>query len=212
VQWQKAAPGERIDGIRYMRVIELMAQSYKVAGDVHGISRDLIPEIREALGERFAAAVLIREPLRRFVSQLAFYEVRGRPQVWDLRYTEQLIARHKIILPHADTYSDRFVVHAANMLNAIVEESAIGTIYRMEDITTNPHALGMLVTEVTQGSVTFPAGWLETMLKSPPANTADRSENFQITAWHVEVLRRVVSPKTWELYAAFGYDQPDVLV
>jgi hypothetical protein len=82
----ESAGGERIDGIRYIHLIELMVQSYEVAGDVHGISRDPIPEIRETLGERFKAAVLIREPLKRFASQLAFFESKSKPQVWDVRY------------------------------------------------------------------------------------------------------------------------------
>jgi hypothetical protein len=50
--------------------------------------------------------------------------------------TDDLIGRHELVLPHPFSYADRFAVHAANMLNAILEESAIGTIYRMEDITT----------------------------------------------------------------------------
>jgi hypothetical protein len=209
--WHCLGGCERLDGVRYLRVIGSQACSYVAAGDVHGVSRHHIPELRRAFDDQFNAAVIIRDPMPRFHSQLALLEQYGGYQGWDLGYLDALIERTGVRLP-SESYACRFVVHAANMLNAVVEEIEVGRVFRSEDLTRDAGVLGDLVDEITRGKVRPGAQWLEDAIVTPQMNThTDRQRRTGLEDWEIDVIRRVVSAKAWDLYRQFGYRAPDFL-
>jgi len=203
--WQVLGSSERLDGLPYMRVIGRQGCHHLAAGDVHGVSRHHIPGIRRAFGDRFNAAVVVREPISRLRSQLALFADFEKYQAWDIGYVDGLISRTGVTLP-ADNYRCRFFVHAANMLNAILEEQEVGRVYRCEDLTQRVEALGDFVEEITRGKVSPITGWLRSAIETPRVNThGDPHRDSAIADWQVDIIRRVVDPRSWEIYAALGY-------
>ena len=107
-----------------------------------------ISKVKEAFGDRFNAVIVVREPVARLRSQMALYgEFRGLDG-WDLGYVQTLIESKNII---ANSEESRMFVHAANMLNAVTEEISRGTIYKAEDLTTDPNTLAALIAEISGG-------------------------------------------------------------
>jgi hypothetical protein len=209
--WRCLGGFERLDGLRYLRVIGSQAYSKVAAGDVHGVSRHHIPELRRVFGDHFNAVVVIRDPMPRFHSNLALLGQNDGYQGWDLDYLDPVIERAGVRLPSED-YACRFVVHAANMLNAIAEEIEVGKVYRSEDLTRDAGVLGDLLDEITRGKVRPGADWLSGAIATPQMNGhGDRGRRTELEDWEMDVLRRVVSPKAWDLYQRFGYSAPDFL-
>jgi hypothetical protein len=205
MSWQVLGNVARLDGLPYMRVIGHQGQNHVAAGDVHGVSRNYIPELRRCLADRFNAVVVVREPISRIHSQLALFANLERYQTWDLGYVDGVISRAGITLP-ANNYRCRFFVHAANMLNAILEEQDVGRVYRSEDLTQRPEELGDLVEEITRGKVSPSEGWLRSAIEMPRVNVhADPHRDPQFEDWQVDVIRRVVDPRSWEIYEALAY-------
>lgn len=207
--WHYLGGCERLDGVRYLRVIGSQGHAHAAAGDVHGVSRHHVAELRLAFGDKFNATVVIREPLPRLYSQLAIYHQYDQFPHWDLDYLEPLMSRTRVRLP-SSSYACRFFVHAANMLNAIQDEIEIGKIYRAEDLTRHPEALGELVDEITGGKVRPSAEWLQEAVGLPKTNghIQHRRQN-SLEDWQREVVRKVVSEKSWELYNRLGYSTPE---
>lgn len=203
--WQVFGNLERLDGSQYIRIIGNQGCNYNAAGDVHGVSRHHIPELRRSLADRFNAAVVVRDPIPRLHSQLALFVELEQYRAWDVAYVDSVISRTGIIL-RADDYRCRFFVHAANMLNAILEERDVGRVYRSEDLTQRAETLGEFVEEITRGAVSPSADWLRSAIETPRVNRhADSQQARQFTDWQVDVIRRVVDPRSWEIYEALGY-------
>ena len=210
VFWQKYGypESERLDGVAYLRVVFTMANSYLAAGDVHGISRHHVPAIRDAFGDHFRCAVLVRDPLPRIRSQLALFEAFRQFPAWDLEYIKETIDRHGIILPSEDP-QDAMFVHAANMLNAIVEEQELGAVFRSEDITSSPDALADFINVLTNGKVCLDRDWLEQAVRQPRVSQhADDNSEWELDPWQFDALRKVVWPEAWEAYEKLGYANP----
>ena len=203
--WQVLGNCERMDGLPYMRVIGSQGCHHLAAGDVHGVSRHHIPELRRSLGDRFNAAVVVREPISRLHSQLALFTKFEKYQTWDIAYVDGVIARTGITLPNND-YRCRFFVHAANMLNAVLEEREVGRVYRSEDLTQREAQLGGFVEEIGRGKVSPSADWLRSAIRTPRVNShVGPDHDRQFADWQVDVIRRVVDPRSWEIYQALGY-------
>lgn len=203
--WHVLGGFERLDGVPYLRVIGSQGYHFVAAGDVQGVNRHHVPELRRAFGPQFNAAVVVREPMARRSSMIALFKQYGETERWDLAYLDPVIERTKVTLP-SKAYRWRFFVHAANLLNAIGEEIELGKVYRMEDLTRNTDTLGDLVEEITRGKVRPGADWLRAAIGTPKINAhAAGIEEEELDDWQVDVIRKVVSPRSWELYQRLGY-------
>lgn len=207
--WHVLGGCERLDGVRYLRVLGSQACGHIAAGDIHGVSREHIPELREVFGRQFNSAVVVREPLARIRSHMGLLEHFDGREYWDLGYLDPILASRGIKLP-SSSYRDRFFVHSANMLNAITEEIRVGKIFRAEDLTDSANALGGFIDEVTRGKVRPAGAWLRDALHTPAVNMHAAEFRLRLEDWHIDVIRRIVSPQSWDLYQSLGYRGFDV--
>jgi hypothetical protein len=92
--WTTLGQATGLDDLTYMQVIASQGHAHKAAGDVHGIDRANIPTLRQAFGPRFNAVVVVRHPLPRLCSLLAFFARYQALQAWDTSVAQQLIATH----------------------------------------------------------------------------------------------------------------------
>lgn len=209
--WNKFAGADWLSGLDYLEVVGMQGHAAIAAGDVHGISRSDIPEIAKKYGNRFRAAVVVRNPLPRLRSQLALFKRYAQFGGWDLTYLQSMFPE---VIDHLPTgsYDERLFVHGANMLNAIVEEVAVGPVFRMEHITTDRQSLAALVEHLTAGAVETPQHWLESAIGSNRTNPHAPSISDSLADWQKEVLRKVVGADAIEHYRRLGYkvDSPIV--
>lgn len=202
---------ERLDGPSYLELLGVQGHGYAAAGDVHGISRAGTRSAKEILGAKVSFAVLIREPESRLASQLALFRLAAEYPVWNVDYVDSIVRERDVPLPDS-SYESRLVVHGANMLNAICEETEIGPVYRMEDVTASPEHLDELLGYLTDGHVTSTPEWRSSALQIRPSNRHRAQDGRStLTPWEREVVRRVVRPQAWALYAGLGYEPPDWL-
>jgi hypothetical protein len=207
--WHVLGNCEKLDGVPYLRIIGSQGHAHVAAGGVHGLSRHLVAECRRSFGDKFNAAVVVREPISRLLSQLALYRDFEGLRVWDVDYLDTILSRTGIALAPGD-YQSRLFVHAANMLNAILEECDIGKIYRSEDLTSNSQVLGEFVEEITRGKVSPDHDWLQSAIEFKKVNVhAGRHARRQLDEWQIDVIRKVVDPTAWEIYESLGYARPD---
>jgi hypothetical protein len=207
--WHVLGGCERLDGVSYIRIIGSQGHAHVAAGDVHGVGRNCVPELRRSFGELFNAAVVVRAPIQRLHSQLALFEKFENHKLWDLDYIDGVISRTGASLM-VDNYRSRFFVHAANMLNAILEERDVGRIYRSEDLTTKIEVLGDFVEEITRGKVSPTGEWLQSAIGAAKINVhATKGHQAQFSDWQRDVIRQVVDPRSWEIYEALGYQRPE---
>jgi len=197
------------NGLEYLSMIARGTVGYKAAGDVHGISPYDIPGIRQLLGDKFNAAVVIREPIPRLKSTLSLFQRFEKRQMYNVDYVDDIIKNNNLTLPHND-YGDKLFVHGVNMLNSIVEETNVGKIYRSEDLTTNKSTLFEFIEEITRGKIKTEPELLSNMLKIDRINKHVQNE-IQFEDWQIDVIKSVVSDKAWELYSKCGYDKPSFL-
>ena len=207
--WHVLGNGEKLDGARYLRIIGSQGHAHIAAGGVHGMSRLAVPECRRAFGNKFNAAVVVREPLSRMRSQIALHRDFEGLQVFDLAYLDAVLDRTGIAIEPGD-YQSRLFVHAANMLNAVLEEREVGKIYRSEDLTSDPDVLGEFVEEITRGKVSPDSQWLNSAIETKKVNVhAGLHPRRELDDWQIEVIRRVVDPRAWDIYESLGYARPD---
>lgn len=207
--WHVLGNGEKLDGARYLRIIGSQGHAHVAAGGVHGLSRHLVPECRRIFGNQFNAAVVVREPLARIRSQMALHRDFDGLQVFDLGYLDAILDRTGIALEPGD-YQSRLFVHAVNMLNAVLEEREVGKIYRCEDLTSDTGVLGEFVDEITRGKVSPDSQWLNSAVKTKKVNVhAGRFPSRELDDWQIDVIRKVVDPRAWDLYESLGYARPE---
>jgi hypothetical protein len=197
-----------LDDVTYMHVLASQGHAHKAAGDVHGIARASIPALRQAFGSRFNAVVVVRHPERRLYSQLALFTRYQAHKIWDTSFARHLIATHRLHLP-TGTYEEELFVHGVNMLNAIVEEQTVGTIYRCEDLTSQAETLGRCMEEITRGVVCPKPAWLQRAVHYAKINP-HRGEMPPptLTEWQIEIIHKIVTPQAWECYEQLGYTLP----
>lgn len=197
------------DGLEYLRIIAKSTSGYKAAGDVHGISPYDVPGIRQLLGNKFNAVVVIREPIPRLKSTLSLFQRFEKRQMYNVDYVDDIIKNKNLTLPRND-YGDKLFVHGVNMLNAVIQESNVGKIYRSEDLTTNKSILNEFIEEITRGKIKTDSELLSNMLKIDRVNKHVKEE-IQFDDWQIDVIKLVVSDESWELYSKAGYDKPNFL-
>jgi hypothetical protein len=206
--WVIGEQAASLDDVTYLHVIASQGHAHKAAGDVHGIDRASIPALRQAFGPRFNAVVVVRAPEPRLYSQLALFAKYQAHQSWDTSFARRLIATHRLRLP-AGTYEEELFVHGVNMLNAIVEEQAVGTIYRCEDLTSQAETLGRCIEEVTRGVVCPTRDWLRGAVRSDKINPHRReTQPPTLTEWQLEIIHKIVTPLAWDYYVRLGYTLP----
>lgn len=198
-----ASFGRPIEAMEYYRALTMLGHGYRAAGDVHGIGRHDVPALRKAFGDRFQAVVLVREPIARLHSLMAHYDQFRGLDAWGLSYVDDLVATRRLTLP--DGEDSRMFIHAANMLNAIVEERAIGRVYKTEELTSSAETLAALVRELGGGDIEPTAEWLAAGLRLPRINAHESSRERVLTDWQREVLGAVVTEDAWRMYAQLGY-------
>lgn len=123
-----------LDGPEYLRVIGALGTSYAAAGDVHGVDIRTIDEARDAFGDQFGCAIVVREPIARLHSQLALFRANLQTRGWNVDHVQHFINRG-VVLP-VDNYETRLTLHGIWMLNMIVREQATARVWRCEDLTT----------------------------------------------------------------------------
>lgn len=194
---------QRLDGVDYMWKLAYDGTGYVVAGDVHGVTRFTLPAIHEVFGELFSAAVVVRDPLPRLTSLLAqFARSKGR-EIFDLTYVDELVEARSLDLPDR-SYETRLFVHAANMLNAVVEERDLGHIYLSEQLTTSAKAFAAFAADVTGGKVAISDTWVRDALGTARVNAHARRE-FELAPWQRSILDGVVTEEARRAYADLGY-------
>lgn len=198
----------RLDGMKYVELLNAQRLGYPVVGDVHGFTRTSIPSVQAELGDLFRCAVLVRDPLPRYRSQLALFEhgewrrwaAKGR--LWDIDYVKPIARAAGIKL--SNDYEKMLVVHSACLLNVILEETQIAPVVRMEDITSSPESLGSLFTTLTAGKIDGAGVWAEEAVARPPVVKHARGD--ELTVHQLDVLERIVKPEAWAAYRQLGYD------
>lgn len=207
--WHVLGEIPRLDGVRYLQIIASQGHAHAAAGDVHGVSRHLIPELRATFGAAFNAAVVVREPAARLYSQMALFDQYVDLQSWEIGYIDEVIARCGVVLP-GNEYVNRLFVHGVNMLNAVLEERECGRIFRAEDLTSDAEVLSQFIDEITRGKVRAEPEWVQAAVNSKRLNAhADAVSGRQLEDWQVDVVRKVVDPRAWEIYSELGYTTPE---
>jgi hypothetical protein len=204
--WRKYGAADGSDLIDI--IDEAAAGVYLAAGDVHGISRERIPEIKVKYADRFRTAVLIREPVARLKSQVALFKRENYAQWGDLKYVDPLIAAAGID-PQSVTTAQRHFFHGANMLNAIIDERAVGPIFRMEDVTRNHESFLDLFRHLTADRVPFSADWGRAAVSAGGIN-GHRSTQIEFGPFERKIIDSVVKPEAWHLYRELGYPAAEV--
>jgi hypothetical protein len=194
-----------MDSLQYFRVLSLIGWGYTAVGDVHGLPRMEISKVKEAFGHRFNAVIVVREPVARLRSQMALHGEFQGLDGWDLSHVQTLIESKNIV---ANSEESRMFVHAVNMLNAVTEEISQGTIYKAEDLTTNPNTLAALIAEISGGQIGTNREWLDTCLELRKVNAHVKPEASALTDWQADVVRAVVRPESWKIYEELGYVTP----
>jgi len=202
--WKQFAGADSGSGLRYLEIIGVLGNMGVAAGDVHGVARSEVAEIREAHGDAFRAVVLVRDPLQRLRSQLAIFRDEADQNDWDVTYLDNLFPQVIKRLP-TGSYAERLFVHGVSLLNAIVEEVTIAPIVRMEDLTTNAQALTDLLGFLTGGTVTPPPEWAQAAVSSPRLNPHVRSKAVEFSEWQLRVIADVFDPRAMEIYRRLGY-------
>ncbi len=201
VTWSFLSEAEQLDGLSYILTLGSQGFAHKCSGDVHGVSRNQIPALRKILRDRFEAVVLVREPMARICSQLSLVESRWNP-AWDLSYLDALIES----LGLGDlSFKQRLFLHSCNMLNAIIEEKSVGSIYRLEDLSGNVETLERFVNEISQGSVEAGPSWLESALSLPRICAHNAGSRRMLSAEEQELMQKVLKPEARAAYQDLGY-------
>jgi len=141
----------KIDGFEYLRIVSILGSSFKLAGDVHGVSRNHVQFLREILGEKFNAVVVIRDPTNRLKSLLALFKKFEKFRSYDVNYVKKIIKNKKISMPQ-NNYENKLFIHGVNMLNAIKDEVNVGKVFKSEDLTSDTSSLKSFIDEISRGN------------------------------------------------------------
>jgi len=210
--WQRLAGARYVDGWQYLRILGSGSPASRACGDVHGVSRETVPDLRAKLGDHFNCAVLVREPLPRLLSQVALFDKWPVKSVWSVDYVQKFLDRG-VRLPE-DNISNRLFLHGVNMINNIIQEEPVAPIWRAEDLTTNAALLAQFVRELTRGHVEVEPEWAERAVRRPPSNrhSSPGAAPREFEPWQVDAIKKIVEPKAWSLYEGLGYKTPDLFL
>lgn len=199
----------KIDGFEYLRIVSILGSGFKLAGDVHGVSRNHVPFLREILGEKFNAVVVIRDPMNRLKSQFALFKKFEKFRSYDINYVKKIIKNKKISMPQ-NNYENKLFIHGVNMLNTIKDEVNLGKIFKMEDLASDTSSLKSLIHEISKEKLTIDDELLSKMISKKSVNPHKANE-IEFSTWQISVIKNVVDEKSWDLYSKFGYKKPDFI-
>ena len=206
---RRSNPNVRTQGVDYAGLIERAGSDYRFLGEVNGFTADDIPLLRNALGPSFSIAALVREPIARLRSHLAFRGLPEKVQRARLDHVDDLVKRRG--LPFTDLDPElRFFIHSANMLNTILREQQQGPVYRMEDVTARPDVFADLFVHLTGGELEAEPWWIEMAAHLPPIRVAGGPKP-ELTEQQQEIVSIVVRPAAWAAYEELGYERPGFL-
>jgi len=202
---------DEFDPIDFMKVIYRLSD-HKANGDVHSIRPQDVPLLKEFFGKNFSSVVLEREPISRLKSQMANYKIWNYQKLWSIDYIDEKIKSIGISLPKFD-YEHKLFVHGVNLLNTIAQEVNYncGKMFRMEDLVSDPKYLKSLIKEISSGELSADDELLNKMIKTPATNIRASKEKIELEDWHIDVIKKIVNEKTWELYSNLGYSKPNFL-
>lgn len=199
----------QLDGLEYLRIVSTLGTGCQVAGDVHGISGRQVPYLREILGEKFNAVVVIRDPIRRLKSQIALFQKFVKFKSYNINYVKKIIKDKKISIPD-NNYENKLFIHGVNMLNTIKDEVNLGKIFKMEDLVSDTSSLKSLIHEISKEKLTIDDELLSKMISKKSVNPHKANE-IEFSTWQISVIKNVVDEKSWDLYSKFGYKKPDFI-
>lgn len=205
--WSTFAGARRLDGPEYLNLLAREGYGCIAAGDVHGLNRDDLARCRAVFGNSFGSAITVREPIARVRSSFGHFDGDPdyRPDVSPVQKWLDLGIR----LP-ADTYEARREVLGIAALNTIELEWGVAKIWRSEDLTGNSTRLCEFIAELTHDSVMPDLPWADSIIRKPRVNSHG-GRRRQLEAWHIEAIRKIVTPRAWDYYAQLGYPRPDFL-
>jgi len=197
----------------YMRSLYLTSYAYILAGDIHGIPRDAIPELQNIYGEAFRSAVLVRAPYPRLLSMLATVRFnKGLDN--DYSYIDGLAERLNLGVGQLP-WDRRMFIHAVNMLNAIVDEKKYASemIFRMEDLTSTPDSLFRLVEHISADTIQPDEKWLAEAVRIPPAHShrVHYGKEIILTDEEREMISAILSDEAVRAYEHLNYDMSELL-
>ncbi len=207
--WERLAGARYVDGWQYLRILGSESPASRACGDVHGVSRETIPDLRAKLGNGFNCAILVRDPLPRLRSQTALFDKWPVKTAWNVEYVQKFIDQG-VHVPQ-DNVVNRLFLHGVNMLNCIIQEEPVAPIWRAEDITADPTMLARFIDELTRGNVRVEPEWAERMVYRPPSNRhrAAGSTAHQFESWQIAAINEIVEPRAWRSYQRLGYEIPE---
>lgn len=189
-----------LQGVDYLQVIASQANGYTAAGDVHGVRRTDVAALQAQFAEKFRHAVVVRDPLPRFASQLALYQQYPESGVWgDMRYLTPILGEHGLDIEQF-TYEELLRFHAANMLNSILEEQKIGGVFRSEDLTSDPLAFANFVQHLIGDAIPRDEEWAARVVSKPTINRHRVGGRSMLTELERHALSICVRPETWAAY------------
>jgi len=210
--WERLGGARNLDGWEYLRILGCESPSSRACGDVHGVSRETIPDLRNKLGNGFNCAVLVREPLPRLRSQMAHFANWPVKSAWNVDYVQKFVEKG-VRLPQ-DNIINRLFLHGVNMLNNIVLEEPVAPLWRSEELTSSATALARFIEELTRGNVSPERGWAERAVSRPASNRHSQptAVTEQFEPWQMEAIKRIITPQAWQIYERLGYRTPDFIL
>ena len=202
---------DKFDPIDYMKIVARTSH-HEVKGDVHSFRPEDIPQLKEYFGKNFTSVVIEREPISRLKSTISLYNSTKQYKLYDIEFIDDIISKKKIDLPKFD-YEHKLFVIGVNLLNAIEREVNYnaGKMFRMEDLVSDPKYLKSLIEEISSGELSADDELLYKMIKTPPANIRASKEKIEFEDWQIDVIKKTVDEKAWDLYSKIGYAKPHFL-
>jgi len=206
---------KKFDPIDYMKIISRIGTHHHVAGDIHSIKPEHVLSLKKYFGERrFHSVVIEREPISRLKSTISMYysALSKQYQLYDIKYIDDIIFRKKIDLPQFD-YEHKLFVHGVNLLNSIKQETEhnCGKMFRMEDLISDTKYLKSLIEEISGGEISADDELLNKMIKTSATNPRASKEKIEFEDWQIDVIKKTVDDKAWDLYLKIGYAKPHFL-
>jgi len=209
---------DKFDPIDYMKIVARTSH-HEVKGDVHSFRPKDIPQLKEYFGKNFSSVVIEREPISRLKSMMVMHNsnISKGYKFYDMRFIDYTILRKKKIHLPESNYKNKLFVKSVNALNNIEEEVNYncGKMFRMEDLISDTKYLKSLIEEISSGRLNrdddYADDLLNKMIKTPPTNLRASKEKIEFEDWQIDVIKKVVSDKSWELYSELGYTKPNFL-
>jgi len=189
----------------YLRIIEHQAAGLKLAGDAHGVPLEEAPALRAAWGERIRFASVVRHPIQRGISSQRFWTA-SSPAIDAAWYDEPSIRDVRSLLTSSTAVHFARAMHLAEN---IVRETALGPVFRMEDLTSDVAFVWKLIEHLSDGTVRRDAEIDRTLFLSGKVgvhgSSAAARDPYTEEPWQHELFERIVSDEGKRLYRELGY-------